>query len=857
MAFPGYARWFRWIGTLWRVTCGVVLAALLSCSREPKSVAPAGKLFASSVSPSTGLQVTFGPDPVVSTRAAAPQLALAHNEPPHPAIASHFTAAWSGSLRILEGGSYHFRTPGGRLLVGDQQIQEEQAVELNAGRHPLRVAIVRQSEDLAFRLEWKSEHFAWEPIPTEALAYDATLEVLAGLQLERGLSLLEELGCVACHQMPIEDLVPRRAPDLTHVAGRIRPQWIHRWLGAPHSFRRSAAMPAMLSKPERLHVVGFLASLTHPPDEIPLPGILLPGTHSSNRGAELYKSVGCAPCHDQPGLKLEGLGSKYFPQALAAYLEDPSVTSPEGRMPSLLLSPDEAKHLAAHLSLSRREEFEAVDVLLGSADPAQGRQLVETRGCLACHTLVTAPALENRHRAPPLTGTPKEQMGCLSNVPGRDIPRYDLSPADRDALVGVLATLDRLGQLHAAPFLAARRRLEALRCNACHTTDDGAAVLPPPERIPSLRGIGAKLKPEWIQAVLLDKRRVRPSLRTRMPHYPAAVVKPIANGLTALSGLDKDAPDPPALRDPKTLATLREKGVRHLGTQAEADGLSCIACHDFGPQKPIADEKGPQLLDTHARLRYDWFRRWMLAPGRLASGTSMPSYFTQTLEEEAMLTIDALWAAFSLRENIPPPPGLGTLHNSPMREVFPVATDEALVLRFPLEGTTAANINIALPRQGKIAEVSCAFDAARCLVVLAWQGGFIDLSESLGKRQKRPRLLGEVFFRSTTQPLRFGQLDRVPSSTRFRGYRIVDGFPEFRYELDGVDVRERIAPLWGTSGFTREFRITNVRGPAWFVEPTTGLTLGSTIGEFVDGRLPLPEGDDIRFDVIMARENSP
>ena len=60
----------------------------------------------------------------------------------------------------------------------------------------------------------------------------------------------------------------------------------------------------------------------------------------------------------EPGLWLEGLGSKTTLAPLAAFLMNPAKTDPDGRMPSLLLSQDEALQIAAFLLESRNDAFE-------------------------------------------------------------------------------------------------------------------------------------------------------------------------------------------------------------------------------------------------------------------------------------------------------------------------------------------------------------------------------------------------------------------------------------------------------------------------------------------------------------------
>ena len=195
-------------------------------------------------------------------------------------------------------------------------------------------------------------------------------------------------------------------------------------------------------------------------------------------------------------------------------------------------------------------------------------------------------------------------------------------------------------------------------------------------------------------------------------------------------------------------------------------------------------------------------------------------------------------------------------------ETFPTPTDTAVVVRFPLPGATAAAIAVGLPRQGKVPGISYCFDAADCRLVYAWQGGFLDLSGSLGKRMEYPRLLGEIFYRATRFPLRIGDRDRIPAR-RFRGYRMVEGFPEFRYEIDGLDIREHIVPSRSGSGFVHEFRIERVDRSMWFVvDENQAVGWTSTVGEFrrtedgKRGELDIPRGENVRFDVSVIRHES-
>ncbi len=233
----------------------------------------------------------------------------------------------------------------------------------------------------------------------------------------------------------------------------------------------------------------------------------------------------------------------------------------------------------------------------------------------------------------------------------------------------------------------------------------------------------------------------------------------------------------------------------------------------------------------------------------------MPQYFETEPNAETDRKIETLWAALSLGESMPDPPGLGVSPFSQGTEALPVpSAGEAIVLRFPLPGATAAAIAVGLPKQAKQPAVSFCFDAAPCRLVYAWRGGFLDLSGSLAKKQDLPKLLGEIFFRSESLPFRFERPEHVPEA-RFRGYRIVDGYPEFHYELDGVRIFERVVPLRNAVGFAREFRVIGLDRPAWFAAPPqSGVTTTSTAGRFEDGLLRLSPQRELRFDVRVEGE---
>jgi len=85
------------------------------------------------------------------------------------------------------------------------------------------------------------------------------------------------------------------------------------------------------------------------------------------------------------GPPLKDARLKFRKEWLAVWLKDPQAYRPGTRMPDFRLSSDEARALAAFVWQSGVRAAEPP--LTPNGDPAKGRELFETRGCLACHSM--------------------------------------------------------------------------------------------------------------------------------------------------------------------------------------------------------------------------------------------------------------------------------------------------------------------------------------------------------------------------------------------------------------------------------------------------------------------------------------
>jgi azurin len=150
--------------------------------------------------------------------------------------------------------------------------------------------------------------------------------------------------------------------------------------------------------------------------------------------------------------------------------------------------------------------------------------------------------------------------------------------------------------------------------------------------------------------------------------------------------------------------------------------------------------------------------------------------------------------------------------------------------------------------------LSCCWDAGACRLRYAWIGGFIDDSRHLdGPGMDLAELLGPVFYREAEFPIRPADNPALIPSVRFHGYTLEKNGPQFRYEVDGLAVRESIAATADGAGLLRTFEIENTSKPIllFFPEDPNAKTACSA-GELIKGRLTLSPQQARRFTVTLT-----
>ena len=176
----------------------------------------------------------------------------------------------------------------------------------------------------------------------------------------------------------------------------------------------------------------------------------------------------------------------------------------------------------------------------------KGVSTLQSLGCASCHTLkINGSPIVSSKTAQPLAEL-AARGGCLDNSSSLT-PRYALSDRQKAALSSAIAAA-KSPAAKLPPDEYVSRMLVRFNCIACHERNKLGGVLAArdayflsdmPEmgdegRIPpSLTGVGAKLKTEWLRTILDNGGKERPYMLTRMPKFVASNVTGLIEALQA------------------------------------------------------------------------------------------------------------------------------------------------------------------------------------------------------------------------------------------------------------------------------------------------------------------------------------
>lgn len=184
----------------------------------------------------------------------------------------------------------------------------------------------------------------------------------------KGLVLIEELNCVACHrsEAPLAGR-SKKAPRLAAAGSRVNPDYLESFIRDPHGTKPGTTMPDVLTRLDAEGKSQAAKSLTHFLFSIrnyDLPR-QAPDAVAARHGERLFHSRGCVACHsprDAEGTELlpetsaplGALEKKYSVNSLIDFLRRPLASRPSGRMPDLRLQEKDTERIAHYLLRNAR-----------------------------------------------------------------------------------------------------------------------------------------------------------------------------------------------------------------------------------------------------------------------------------------------------------------------------------------------------------------------------------------------------------------------------------------------------------------------------------------------------------------------
>ncbi|MCE9609922.1 MAG: c-type cytochrome [Chthoniobacter sp.] len=201
---------------------------------------------------------------------------------------------------------------------------------------------------------------------TAVASADVVIPGLAGSTLEpelKGLVLVEELNCVACHTSEAAFAArSKKAPRLSDVGSRVNPAYLEAYLRDPHGTKPGTTMPDLLGQLGKDERAEIAKSLTHFLLSVKKSDFALqpPDAVAATHGERLFHSRGCAVCHsprDAGGAELMpktsaplgALEKKYSFKSLVEFLRQPHASRLSGRMPDLRLAGQDLERIAHYL----------------------------------------------------------------------------------------------------------------------------------------------------------------------------------------------------------------------------------------------------------------------------------------------------------------------------------------------------------------------------------------------------------------------------------------------------------------------------------------------------------------------------
>ncbi len=377
-----------------------------------------------------------------------------------------------------------------------------------------------------------------------------------------------------------------------------------------------------------------------------------PKESEAQKGKRLVGELGCAGCHNIPGLpqqrvgpNLSDIGSKLRRRWLVEFLLSPKKIRPAGyipltasRMPDFRLTRVEAEALAEYLMSLKGNRTVPGSRPSTGGNPQKGSELFQKNGCGGCHRI----GPRGGRLGPEISIAsarlkPDWMVRWLQNPQAIDektiMPNFALKPSGARALAAYIAGFAKSGGSRAGgtpdrgKVQKGKKLFSNLGCWGCHRVDE---FLPKgKDKIgPDLRSEGTRVQKRWLLSFLKAPYRIRPRLAGRMPDF--RLNSDEAGATAAFLGTLKGPPLSPPVGDARPV-DISPKRLREARRLMGKEMLGCVSCHSWGNSRPEGNPNrwGPDLSKVNERLRPVWVAALLASPQRVQPGTDMPQFFSE------------------------------------------------------------------------------------------------------------------------------------------------------------------------------------------------------------------------------------